>query len=150
MTLNGLIILVFALVAPADALAESTFSTPAGAASSSNGFSTPAGAQSNGPFVSPSGFSTPAGAASNATVRGQVTNIEGDTYILRDSQGKEVRIQPDKDARMDYTPRLGDSIEAFLNNGRASSITRVPAMSGGSSTGGSSPRGASGGSPGEK
>ncbi len=127
-----IIIALFVCVTPAVAAAESNFSVPAGASSSSHGFSTPAGAQSNGPVVSSSGFSTPAGAASNMTVRGQVTDIQGDTYIVRDEYGREVRVQPGKDTRMDYTPLLGDNIEAQLNNDRASSVLRAPGTSGGS------------------
>jgi uncharacterized protein YdeI (BOF family) len=127
-----IIIALFACVAPAVAAGESNFSIPAGASSSSHGFSTPAGAQSNGPFVSSSGFSTPAGSASNMAVRGQVTDIQGDTYIVRDEYGREVRVQPGKDIRLDYTPRLGDNIEAQLNNGRATSLVRAPGTSEGS------------------
>ena len=122
---------ILILTAQALASAESTFSTPAGAQSSSNGFSTPAGAATNGPFVSPSGFSTPAGSASSVAVGGEVINIEGETYVVRDAQGRNLRVQPGKDSRIDYTPRVGDSIEAQLNNGRASSITRAPTISGG-------------------
>ena len=139
--------LVFLLIAPVLAAAESSFSTPAGAQSSSKGFSTPAGAETNGPFVSPSGFSTPAGSASSVAVGGEVISIEGDTYVVRDAQGRNLRVQPGKDARIDYVPRVGDKIEAQLNNGRASSITRAPATSGGSpnSGGGSSAGGSSSG-----
>jgi uncharacterized protein YdeI (BOF family) len=141
------IALIFMLTAPALVSAESTFSTPAGAQSSSSGFSTPAGAATNGPFVSPSGFSTPAGSATSAAVGGEVINIEGDTYIVRDAQGRHLRVQPGKDARIDYTPRVGDNVEAQLNNGRASSITRTPGTSGGSpsSGGGAAGAGAAGG-----
>jgi uncharacterized protein YdeI (BOF family) len=144
-----LMALVFVLTAQTLASAESSFSTPAGAQSSSKGFSTPSGAETNGPFVSPSGFSTPAGSASSITVGGEVINIEGETYVLRDAQGRNLRIQPGKDARIDYTPRIGDNIEAQLNNGRASSITRAPATSGGSAGSGggaSAGTGAAGGS----
>ena len=144
---TALMALVFMLMAQALASAESTFSTPAGAQSSSKGFSTPAGAETNGPFVSPSGFSTPAGSASSVAVGGEVISIEGDTYVVRDAQGRNLRVQPGKDARIDYTPRIGDTIEAQLNNGRASSITRAPATSAGSpnSGGGSSAGGSSSG-----
>jgi uncharacterized protein YdeI (BOF family) len=139
--------LVFLLIAPAFAVAESSFSTPAGAPSSSNGFTTPAGAETNGPFVSPSGFSTPAGSASSVAVGGEVIGVDGETYVLRDAQGRTLRVQPGKDARVDYTPRVGDNIEAQLNNGRASSITKAPATSGGSaSSGGGSSAGPGGGS----
>ena len=144
-----LMALVLVLTAQTLASAESSFSTPAGAQSSSKGFSTPSGAETNGPFVSPSGFSTPAGSASSITVGGEVINIEGETYVLRDAQGRNLRVQPGKDARIDYTPRIGDNIEAQLNNGRASSIIRAPATSGGSAGSGggaSAGTGAAGGS----
>jgi hypothetical protein len=128
--LSGIIIIaLFAYIAPAVAAAESNFSIPAGASSSSNGFSIPAGAESNGSFVSSSGFSTPAGSAGNTAVRGQVTAIQGDTYIVRDEYGREVRVQPGKDARIDYAPRLGDNVEAQLNNGSATSMLRTPGAS---------------------
>jgi len=146
--------LVFILTAQALASAESSFSTPAGAQSSSNGFRTPAGAETNGPFVSPSGFSTPSGSASSIAVGGEVINIDGETYVVRDAQGRNLRVQPGRDARIDYTPRVGDNIEVQLSNGRASSITRAPASSGGSaSSGGASSAGegaAGGGSSGGK
>jgi hypothetical protein len=72
-----------------------------------------------------------------------VINIDGETYVVRDSQGRNLRVQPGKDARIDYTPRVGDNIEAQLNNGRASSITRAPSSGGGSaSSGGGSSAGA--------
>ena len=134
-------IVFFTFLAPVLAAGESNFSIPAGASSSSNGFSTPAGAESNGPFISSSGFSTPAGSASNMAVRGQVTDIQGDTYIVRDEYGREVRVQPEKDSRIDYTPRLGDNVEVELNNGSATSMLRTPGTnegSGSSAGGGSS------------
>ena len=109
---------------PAITFAESTFSSPAGAPSSSNGFSIPAGAANNGPVISDSGFSVPAGAATNALVRGEVVRVDGDSYVIRDIQGRELRLQPTKDARIEYLPRSGDWIEAQLSNGRASSITK--------------------------
>jgi uncharacterized protein YdeI (BOF family) len=139
--LRGIVITVlFACVVPAVAAFESTFSVPAGASSSSHGFSTPAGAESNGSFGSSSTFSTPAGSASNMKVRGKVTDIQGDTYVVRDEYGREVKVQPGKDARIDYTPRLGDNIEAQLNDGRATSMLRAPGMSEASGAGeGSSP-----------
>ena len=138
--LRGIVITVLcACVVPAVAAFESTFSVPAGASSSSHGFSTPAGAESNGPFGS-STFSTPAGSASNMKVRGKVTDIQGDTYVVRDEYGREVKVQPGKDARFEYTPRLGDNIEAQLNDGRATSMLRAPGMTEGSGAGeGSSP-----------
>ncbi len=123
-----LIIMLFSFVPfvpGAVAAGESNFSIPAGASSSSHGFSTPAGAESNGPFVSSSGFSTPAGSAGDMAVRGQVTAIQGDTYIVRDEYGRDVRVQPGKDARIDYTPRMGDNVEAQLNNGRAISMLKT-------------------------
>ena len=100
---TALMALVFMLMAQALASAESSFSTPAGAQSSSKGFSTPAGAETNGPFVSPSGFSTPAGSANSMAVGGEVINIEGDTYVVRDAQGRNLRVQPGKDARNSLT-----------------------------------------------
>ncbi len=141
----GVGILALTVVWPAFVSADSTFSTPAGAPSSSSGFSTPAGAASNGPVISSSGFSTPAGAAMNSTVRGEVTRVEGDSYFLRDTDGRELRVQPTKDARIDYTPHPGDRIEAQLSNGRATSVTRAPSMSSGAPSGGSSS--SAGGSP---
>src|SRR6266496_867096 len=78
----GVGILALTVVWPAFVSADSTFSTPAGAPRSS------------------SGFSTPAGAAMNSTVRGEVTRVEGDSYFLRDTDGRELRVQPTKDARI--------------------------------------------------
>jgi hypothetical protein len=120
---------------PAITFAESTFSTPAGAPSSSSGFSTPAGAANNGPVISDSGFSIPAGAATNALVRGEVVRVDGDSYVIRDVMGRELQLQPTKDARIEYVPRSGDWIEAQLSNGRASSISK------GSQPAGSTPAG---------
>jgi uncharacterized protein YdeI (BOF family) len=131
--LRGLLLMI--VLWPAITFAESTFSAPAGAPSSSNGFSIPAGAANNGPVISDSGFSVPSGAATNALVRGEVVRVEGDTYVIRDISGRELRLQPTKDAHIEYLPRSGDWVEAQLSNGRASSITK------GSASPGSTPAG---------
>ena len=130
-----IILIVLFVIAPALVRGESNFSIPAGASSSSSAFSTPAGAESNGPFVSSSTFSTPAGSAGNMAVRGQVTDIQGDTYIVRDEYGREVRVHGGKDAQVDYTPRLGDNVEAQINNGRTTSMLRAPGTNEGSRAG---------------
>ena len=133
----GIIIVVLvAFAAPALVAADSNFSIPAGGANGSNGFSTPAGADYNGPFTSSSGFSTPAGSASNMAVRGQVMDIRGDTYIVRDEYGRDMRVQQGKDMRSDYIPRLGDNVEAQLNDGRVISMLRTPGTSEGSTASG--------------
>jgi hypothetical protein len=137
------IVILVALAVPTLVAAESNFSIPAGAASGSNGFSTPAGAADNGSSTFSSTFSTPAGSASNTAVRGQVTDIRGDTYTVRDEYGREMRIQQGIDTQGDYMPRLGDNVEAQLNNGRASSLVRAPGASEGSTASGA--EGSSGG-----
>ena len=137
--------LVLVVLWPVISFAESSFSVPAGSSSSSHGFSTPAGAASNGPVISSSGFSDPSGAAINAVVRGEVTEVDGDTYIVRDAQGRKIRVQPTKDTRFDYLPRPGDWIDAQLNEGRASSIRRGSPPGPGT---GAMPENSPGGSPG--
>jgi len=44
-------------------------------------------------------------------VKGQLVQIEGEYYIVRDAEGKDVRVHVDKRTRMDENLRIGDTVE---------------------------------------
>jgi uncharacterized protein YdeI (BOF family) len=44
-------------------------------------------------------------------VKGQLMQIEGDYYVLRDAEGKEVRVHVDKSTKMTGTASVGDTLE---------------------------------------
>ena len=44
-------------------------------------------------------------------VKGELVQIEGEFYILRDAEGKEVRVHVDKGTNMDRSLRIGDIVE---------------------------------------
>jgi hypothetical protein len=59
----------------------------------------------------------------SALVRGEVLEIEGSAYIIRDLRGSEVRLPVDQDTRMEHTPKVGDEIFAQMaDDGRVRSI----------------------------
>ncbi len=66
-------------------------------------------------------------AKSSRIVQGEVLRIEGEFYVVKDAEGKEVRLHVNKDTRLDGTPKAGDKIEAQATaDGHATSIK--PAM----------------------
>jgi len=44
-------------------------------------------------------------------VKGELVQIEGEYYILRDAEGKNVRVHVDKRTQMDQNLRIGDTVE---------------------------------------
>lgn len=68
-------------------------------------------------------FMMPAGTVS---VQGQVIQIEGGAYVIRDERGVEVRLPLDENTRIDRPAHVGDWIEAHLDEGgRAEFIRNV-------------------------
>jgi len=68
---------------------------------------------------------TPQHPAGAQTVAGEVLKIEGETYVIRDAFGKEVRLHVDQNSKIEGSPKVGDRIEAkVLEGGWASSISK--------------------------
>ena len=73
------------------------------------------------------GDTTNAGAgekvAGKKTIEGELLKIEGENYVVKDLQGKQVRLRVDKDTRKAKDIQVGDRIEAQADaSGRATSI----------------------------
>lgn len=63
---------------------------------------------------------------SGSMVQGEVLKIEGDTYLIKDSAGKEVRLRVTNDTKMGSAFQVGDKIEANVAaDGQAMSIQKV-------------------------
>lgn len=61
-----------------------------------------------------------AGEPSSFSVVGQVQTVEGGAYLIRDAQGKELRIPHDENTRIDRPAHVGDRFQAWLDrHGRA-------------------------------
>jgi hypothetical protein len=76
---------------------------------------------------SPGGTRTPATAGpratSGGTLTGEVSQIDGQRYVIRQPSGTEIRLMVDRDTIIDRAPRLGDQILLELNqDGRVRSI----------------------------
>jgi hypothetical protein len=57
------------------------------------------------------------------TITGDVLNIEGEFVVIKDLSGHEVRLQVDKETRMDRL-KVGDKVAAVVkSDGHAESIT---------------------------
>ena len=50
------------------------------------------------------------------TIRGEVLRVEGDTYFIKEGDGKEVRLRTDTNTQIMRTIHQGDQIEAKVNN----------------------------------
>jgi hypothetical protein len=62
------------------------------------------------------------------SVIGQVQAVEGAAYLIRDSQGEEVRIPHDENTRIDRPAHVGDQIQSWLDHhGRAVLIRSLDA-----------------------
>ena len=60
------------------------------------------------------------GEPSSLSVVGQVQALEGGAYLIRDIQGREIRIPHDENTRIDRPAHLGDRIQSWLDHhGRA-------------------------------
>lgn len=61
-----------------------------------------------------------AGEPSSTSVVGQVQALEGGAYLIRDTQGQEIRIPHDENTRIDRPAHVGDRIQSWLDRqGRA-------------------------------
>jgi hypothetical protein len=61
-----------------------------------------------------------AGEPSSMSVVGQVQALEGGAYLVRDTQGHEIRIPHDENTRIDRPAHVGDRIQSWLDrHGRA-------------------------------
>lgn len=61
-----------------------------------------------------------AGEPSSITVVGQVLALEGGAYLIRNSQGQEIRLPHDENTRIDRPAHVGDRIQSWLDRqGRA-------------------------------
>jgi hypothetical protein len=61
-----------------------------------------------------------AGEPSSMSVVGQVQALEGGAYLIRDAQGKEIRVPYDENTRIDRPAHVGDRLQAWLDRqGRA-------------------------------
>lgn len=59
------------------------------------------------------------------TVQGDVLKIEGDSYVVKDMGGKEIRLHVDKTTKLEGAFKAGDKIEAQVTEkGHALSITK--------------------------
>jgi hypothetical protein len=68
---------------------------------------------------------TPQNPAGAQTVSGEVLKIEGETYVIRDGFGKEVRLHVDQNSKIEGSPKVGDKIEAkVLEGGWASTLSK--------------------------
>ena len=65
-------------------------------------------------------------APSTQTVKGDLLQIVGDFYVVKDTAGKEVRLHVDKTSQLDGTFKAGDKVEAqATDKGHASSIKQA-------------------------
>lgn len=56
----------------------------------------------------------------STSVVGQVLAVEGAAYLIRDRQGRELRIPHDENTRIDRPAHVGDQIQSWLDrHGRA-------------------------------
>src|SRR6476660_2795645 len=59
------------------------------------------------------------------TVQGDVLKIEGDSYVVKDMNGKEIRLHVDKTSKLEGSFKAGNKIEAHMTKkGHALSITK--------------------------
>jgi hypothetical protein len=65
---------------------------------------------------------TPSNPAGAQILTGQVLKIEGETYVIRDAFGKEVRLRVDQNSKIEGSPKVGDRIEAKVQEGGWASI----------------------------
>jgi hypothetical protein len=59
-------------------------------------------------------------------IKGEVLKIEGSAYVIKQANGKEIRLGIDQDTRMETTPKPGDKITAQMaEDGRTRSIRKA-------------------------
>lgn len=67
--------------------------------------------------------SKPMAAAEGQTVKGEITKIEGENYVVKDASGKEARLHVDKTTQKEGALKVGDKVEASVTKeGHAISI----------------------------
>ncbi len=72
--------------------------------------------------VPPASSSQPAGAQA---IQGTVLKADSGQYVIRDSFGKEVRLQVNSNTHIEGEPKVGDAVEAkVMEGGVASSIKK--------------------------
>lgn len=60
------------------------------------------------------------GEPASLSVVGQVHALEGAAYLIRDAQGKDIRVPHDQNTRIDRPAHVGDRIQCWLDHrGRA-------------------------------
>ncbi|MBX3348364.1 MAG: hypothetical protein KF747_06415 [Nitrospira sp.] len=58
--------------------------------------------------------------SSSSSIVGQVQAVEGAAYLIRDRQGRELRIPHDENTRIDRPAHVGDQIQSWFDrHGRA-------------------------------
>jgi hypothetical protein len=63
-------------------------------------------------------------APESKTITGDLTKIDGEFYVVKDSAGKEVRLHVDKTSKLDGAFKAGDKIEAqATDKGHALSVS---------------------------
>lgn len=58
----------------------------------------------------------PSGERASLSVIGQVLALEGAAYLIRDAQGKEIRIPHDQNTKIDRPAHVGDRIHCWLDH----------------------------------
>jgi len=67
------------------------------------------------------------GATAPGQVMGQVLTIEGDSYVLRDTKGKEITLTIDRQTDMEGIINFGAQVEADIAaNGQVIRLRRMP------------------------
>ena len=76
----------------------------------------------------PIAWSNPGQSPTQQMVHGDVLDVEGQQYVIKDISGHEIRLHVDKETRMEDRIKVGDRIEARMNSeGHADSIrVRLP------------------------
>ena len=58
------------------------------------------------------------------SVNGELLRIEGEYFVIRDSSGQEVKLQVDKETKMENAVQVGDRIEAQVSGGNHAETVR--------------------------
>jgi hypothetical protein len=72
----------------------------------------------------------PGGSSSSTseTVKGDVLNIEGEFYVVKDKSGHEVRLHVTPETRLEDRVKVGDKIEAQVTREGQATNVRVPSV----------------------
>ena len=59
-------------------------------------------------------------------VNGEILKIDSDNYIIRDTMGKEMRLEVDPGTKIYGSPKVGDQVEAEMSSDRrAAAIKKI-------------------------